>query len=56
MMDGVGFIGGGCIRETGPHRQVSTYAPLMKIVERYANHRSGRVYGVSVRVDCRSFH
>jgi hypothetical protein len=24
--------------------------------ERYANHRSGRVYGVSVRVDCRSFH
>jgi CheY-like chemotaxis protein len=24
--------------------------------ERYANHRSGRVYGASVRVDCRSFH
>jgi hypothetical protein len=24
--------------------------------ERYANHRSGHVYGVSVRVDCRSFH
>jgi hypothetical protein len=24
--------------------------------ERYANHRSGGVYGASVRVDCRSFH
>jgi hypothetical protein len=29
-------------------------SPIIR--ERYANHRSGHVYGVSVRVDCRSFH
>jgi hypothetical protein len=35
-------------------RTIHAPAPLDR--ERYANHRSGRVYGVSVRVDCRSFH
>jgi hypothetical protein len=34
----------------------SGHARVRQRCERYANHRSGLVYGVSVRVDCRSFH
>jgi hypothetical protein len=44
---------------TGEHAMLFISEPddlVRQIGERYANHRSGHVYGVSVRVDCRSFH